>query len=118
MSAATFNLTGTRIIEQNAQFLLTFTYPGNVATANLKGQIRKIPGGDLLADFRLGTVTYDQQTDKTTFTIGLDSRQTDKIPIPPEGGHWVYDVRMRPQGGDNIRLFQGTVEVSPNVTEN
>lgn len=118
MTAAIFNLTGDRAVEQNAQYRITFTYPGNVIGASVRGQIRKDYGGDLVGELRMVQPTYDEETDKTTFIVGMDSRQTDKIPIPPQGGHWVYDLRIRPSGGDNIRLLRGTVEVLPSVTEN
>lgn len=118
MTAAIFHLTGDRAVEQNAQYRIVFTYPGNVTGANIRGQIRKDYGGDLVGEFRQTQPTYDSETDKTTFTVGMDSRQTDKIPVPPTGQFWVYDLRIRPSGGDNIRLLRGNVEVLPNVTEN
>jgi hypothetical protein len=117
MTAALFNLTGDRAIEQNAQYRITFTYPGNVSGAVLRGQIRKDYGGELVGEFRMTQPSYDSETDKTTFVVGLDSRQTDRIPVTPPNTYWVYDLRIRPSGGDNIRLLRGTVEVLPNVTE-
>lgn len=117
MTAAIFDLTGDRAIEQSSQYRLTFTFPGNVTGANVRGQIRKDYNGEFVGEFRMAQPSYDPETDKTTFIVGLDSRQTDKIPPTPEGVYWVYDLRIRPSGGDNIRLLRGNVEVLPNVTE-
>lgn len=117
MTAALFHLTGDRAVEQNAQYRLTFTYPGNQSGANVRGQIRKGYGGELIGELRMTQPAYDALTDKTTFTIGMDSQQTKKLPVPPQGQSWVYDLRIRPSGGDNIRLLRGNVEVLPYVTE-
>jgi hypothetical protein len=117
MTAATFHLTGDRAIEQNAQYRLTFTYPGNLIGANVRGQIRKELGGELVGEFRMAQPTYDADADKTTFVVGLDSRQTDKIAATPPGQFWKYDLRLRPSGLDNIMLLRGNVEVLQNVTE-
>lgn len=120
MTAATFDLTGEYAIEQNAQYLLTFSYPGNVTTAQIRSQIRKgYAPAELLAEFRVySQPIYDADTNKTTFTIGLDSRATDRIPVPEDGQFWLYDLRIRVSGADNVRLLKGQVEVLPNVTEN
>lgn len=118
MPAAILHLDGQNIIEQHSYWFIRIQYPGNVAGARLRGQIKNSREGELLTEFRFDTGTYDEGTEKTEFLMSLRAFQTSKLPIPEEDELWVYDVLIQlPEQPDPRRLLQGNVNVSPGVTQ-
>ncbi|MBE9182874.1 hypothetical protein IQ268_30525 [Oculatella sp. LEGE 06141] len=115
MPAAIFDLTDERIVEQGSYWALTIHYPGNVATASIRGQIKTTYGGSTLASFSLETPKFEEETNRTKFVIYLSAAQTTKLTPPVD--HYVYDLRMLIPSKDPIRLMQGKVKVSPGVTD-
>ena len=116
MTAATLNLTGNFIIEQGAYWQLQIVHPGDLSNAYLKGQIRRIYGGEVLADFRFDAPDYDAGSNETLFTIYLNASQTLKFPAPDEDDNWRYDILLFDGRNDPVRLLQGSVELSLGVT--
>lgn len=117
MPAAVVDLNENRIIEQNSRFSLVLLYPGDVARARFKGQIRKGYGQEVIADFLFTPANYDEMIGKTRIEAFLPSKTTEKILVPPNNGYYVYDVVMFEPGKDAIRLIQGKVYISPGVTD-
>lgn len=118
MTAATFDLKDDAIIEQGSYWSLTIRYPGNLAGASLKGQIRRDYNGQALQSFRFTPFTYDEDEDKSTALMFLNAGQTQLLPMPAtNSGFWRYDVKLYRPGQDPIRLIQGKVFVSPGITD-
>lgn len=117
MVAAVLNLTGENIIEANSYWSMNVYHPGNVSSARIKGQIRTAYGGEVLATFRMEQPIYEEEQNRTKFTVFLRSSETEKIPVPPEGEFWVYDLLLLPTNGDYRRLVKGTVAIDPGVTD-
>lgn len=116
MPAATVDLDGDRIIEQGSYWSLEILYPGNVMGAYLRGQIRKGYGGEAIAELQLLQPDYDEDADKTRFTLFLRAGTTAKMPLPLNGEFWRYDVLLYLPNEDPRRLLQGKVFVSPGIT--
>lgn len=108
MSAGTYDLT----IEQGATFSRTITVTENSSPKNLTGwtgraSFKKTYGGSKKADFNV-TITDEPNG---VLTMSLTADQTSKL-----SGDGVYDLEIDDGAGTVIRLLQGTVTVSPEVT--
>lgn len=117
MVAAIVNLTGENIIEANSYWSMVVYHPGNVSPARIKGQIRTAYGGDVLATFRMEQPIFEEEQNRTKFTVYLRSLETEKIPVPPQNQFWIYDLLILLPSGDYRRLVKGTVAVDPGVTD-
>lgn len=115
MTAATLDLTGDSIIEQGSYWSLMIKYPGNVETAQIRGQIKENFGGKILASFHFQEPFFDEDINKTVFLGYLFAAETRKIPVPAQ--HHVYDWLMYLENQDPFRLLRGNVFVSPGVTD-
>jgi hypothetical protein len=114
MPAAIFNLTGQHIIEQGVPYTLLLHYPGNLVGAVVTSEIRNL-AGELLAAFTVGDLVYDPAIAKTLIPLTLSATQTQSIPVPLPSEHWRHDVLID-IGGEVLRVQQGKVHVSPEVT--
>jgi hypothetical protein len=116
MPAATLDLIGDRVIEANGRYQLDIFLTGNFSASRVRGEIRRAPGGDLLASFRPSTPSYNSETNQTRIRLSLRGIETEKIPIPGPDQFWVYDVLLQQQDSDFTRLLKGRVAVDPGVT--
>ncbi|NJO78084.1 MAG: hypothetical protein HC827_05840 [Cyanobacteria bacterium RM1_2_2] len=105
------------VIEANSFWSIDVLHPGNVIGSRLRGEIRKSHGGDVVATFRFDTPIYEETADQTRFRVYLRSAETEKIPVPPTGQSWIYDLLMLLPTGDYKRILKGTVFVDPGVTD-
>lgn len=114
MSAGTYNIT----IEQGARWTRVLTVETDGEAWNLTGysarmQIRKKVGGDLYVELTVGDgITLGGAEGTITLTIGA----TDTAALDFSSGR--YDLELIPASGedDAIRLLQGTVTLSKEVT--
>jgi hypothetical protein len=116
MVAQNLDLTGDLIIEQGSYWAIVLQLVGDLTGTTLRGQIKDGYGGKLLADFRYGEFTYDEETNKTQIPVFLNAAQTLQMPVP-EASLWVYDIKLMMPGKDSLRLVQGRVDVSRGVTD-
>lgn len=117
MPAATFNLTGDNVIEQGSGWEILIKHPGNMTQSSMKAQIRPHFDGNVLAEFRFDAPTFNVQLGQTTFRMWLAASQTQKLNPTKPNEPYRYDVLMYGSLNGPIRILQGTVEVSPGVTE-
>jgi hypothetical protein len=116
MAAQILDLTDELIIEQGSYWAMVLQLAGDLTGATLRGQIKDAYGGKLLADFRYGEFTFDEETNKTQIPVFLNAAQTLQMPVPTDG-LWVYDIKLVIPGKDSIRLVQGRANVSRGVTD-
>lgn len=112
-----FNLTGRYAIRKGQRYQMTMRYPGNIVTAiaGLAGQIKTRAGGLLIAAWSFDTPIYNVAQEKTEITAFLPWEVTSGIPAGVVSG--AYDLEMTIQGFGPIRLVQGKVELSEEITE-
>ena len=51
-----------------------------------------------------------------TITLAIAAADTAALPATPSDRRWYYDLELVPAGGNVVRLLQGRVVVSPEVT--
>ena len=117
MAAAVLDLVDSRQIEANSYWSMTVYHPGNMERSRLKGQIRKALGGDLIGTFRSDTPIFLAETNQTSFTVFLNSTETEKFLIPETGKFWIYDLLILLPNGSYQRILKGKVSVDPGVTD-
>tara|TARA_B100000678_G_scaffold164721_1_gene137521 strand:- start:1388 stop:1804 length:417 start_codon:yes stop_codon:yes gene_type:complete len=101
------------------------TYPGDVTTATLTGEVRASPDAtSALVEFTIGTPSYDSGTGKTTWTFSLaegsGSGSTGALPADGDADgvqYFPYDFLLALSGGAEERLFGGLLPVSGHITE-
>jgi len=112
MPAGTYNL----VIEQGATFSLTLTVLENSVAKDLTGFKAR---AEARTSHKSSTVliTFTAQiTDPTNGVIVLSlTPAVTKALDPKKGGVW--DLELEDVGGDVIRLLQGIVTISPEVTK-
>jgi hypothetical protein len=122
MTAIIYNL----VIEQGADFNnLTFVLVGDYTAWLPRGQIRDdyaSLGGTLKASFLfspliLGEATLDDGTlvSGTLIRPSLTEIETRSL-VQSKGLRWVYDIELQSPDGEVIRVTQGRVDISPEVT--
>lgn len=116
MPVAHVDLIGPASIDRGIPWKMLIKIPGDVRQANFRGQIRRIPAGEILADLRFDTPTYDPNEDVTDLLVLLGGSQTEALPITT-ASYWSYDVRMSPLLQDARILVGGLVEVNEVVTK-
>jgi hypothetical protein len=116
MPAATLDLSGSTIIEQNSFWSIELFHPGDITGTSLKGQIKEDYGGKMLAEIQMRPAEFIIPIQKTKFFLFIQPGTTAQIPVPPAGKNWVYDVLILRPGASPRRLLQGKVFVSPGVT--
>lgn len=128
----TFDLIGSYAIRQGATFdIVTFYYPEDISDWIARGQIRKMPHSDVLAEFTFMPLVYSAVTladgtmgDRTIIIPILSAEQTSLLPITNENGAtlikgfnvWVYDIELESPMGKVIKLSSGFCKVLPEVT--
>lgn len=129
---ATFDLIGDYAIKQGVTYdFATFYYPEDVSTWTPRGQIRKLPYSDLLAEFSFAPLVFSSITlpddsigDRTIIIPILSATQTSLLPITNPNGKtlvqgfntWVYDIELESPTGKVICLVSGLVKVLPEVS--
>lgn len=124
MAAQTYNLTGTKRIDQGADYSMRIRPSSNVlefAGATIRGQIRKKASDSVIvAEF---DVSEEEDQDGVYFVLSIPADETAEIPVRggsthvKESSYFVYDIEAELEGGMIIRLIEGIVEVSPEVTK-
>lgn len=115
MAAERFDFT----IEQGATFKwyitindpVNTTEPLNLSTYQVRSQARQKYESTAPA-FTFTCIIQDQVTDKGKVLLYLTDETTAAIPK----GRYVYDVELESIGGEVVRLYQGSITVSPEVT--
>lgn len=101
-------------IEQGATFISTITIkdsediPLDLTNFTVKAQMRKSYYSSTAINFQVEIVSAINGL----VTINLDAISTSSI----KPGRYVYDVRIKDQFGDAIRIFEGIATVTPGVT--
>lgn len=115
-------------INQGASFdALTVVLAGDYTAWSPKGEIRNnylTLGGALKASFTFDPLVLGQATmPDGTIVSGtilkplLSAAQTAALPLPLQSETWVYDIELKkPNDQRVIRVMQGRVEISPEVT--
>lgn len=124
MAAASLDLVDDLRVEQGATWERTFTFsdenndPIDVSAWTFRGQIRSTYNSDtILAEFEFAA---GNSTDEKIFRI--TDEETTEIPVlSPTGtgrklSEYMYDIEAEKPDGSVERLFEGKVEVSPEVT--
>ena len=111
MAAGTYNLTIEQGVDLDLQVSVqdstgaTYSLAGSTAAA----QIRDTYNGSLLASFSVVTATG------TTGRLDLALSAVSASALPLSGGRW--DLLLTTSAGSKVRLLNGTVTVSGEVTE-
>ena len=111
MAAGTYNLTIEQGVDLDLQVSVqdstgaTYSLAGSTAAA----QIRDTYNGSLLASFSVVTATG------TTGRLDLALSAVTASSLPLSGGRW--DLLLTTSAGSKVRLLNGTVTVSGEVTE-
>ena len=111
MAAGTYNLTIEQGVDLDLQVSVqdstgaTYSLAGSTAAA----QIRDTYNGSLLASFSVVTATG------TTGRLDLALSAVTASSLPLSGGRW--DLLLTTSGGTKVRLLNGNVIVSGEVTE-
>jgi|GEM_PF-3779093 hypothetical protein len=116
MVAAILDLNDDRIIEQGSRWEMGLRYPGDVTGASIRAEIRKHHQGELIATIRSLPAQFDEETNQTAFLLFLNAGLTEKIPVPPAGEFWLYDLLIYLPGQEPRRLLKGRVFVDAGIT--
>lgn len=128
----TFDLVGDYAIKQGATYdIATFYYPEDISDWIPRGQIRKLPHSEVLAEFTFLPLAYTSVTlpdgtvgDRTVIIPILSAEQTSNLPYTHDLGTalikgfnaWVYDLELESPTGKVIKLSSGFCKVLPEVT--
>lgn len=123
MPATTLNLTGSNRVEQGSSFSLRLRLSSDTLDftgASCRGQIRpRACASNTVASF---VCVYGSDVDGVYFDCSLSPAVTASIPCAITSGPtksvttFAYDIELVMAGGSVIRLLEGTVDVSPEVT--
>lgn len=108
------------LIEQRAAFKLNLTWKdAKNKPVNLTGWTARL---QVRPEFGSSTVLLDASTDNGRITLGgvagtIAVVVSDEVTKDLAFESAVYDLKMTPPDGESIRLIEGTVALSPGVTE-
>lgn len=121
MVAQRLNLTGDKRIEQGSLFELAMKINGDYRLWVAQGQVRDKVQGTLLAQFSFTPWVFDGTS--SGCIIHLSSSVTSAMPPSQlsktrnrDTQLFTYDIELVPPSGSTIRILEGDVEVSPEVT--